>query len=228
MKEETARRASRPRRYRLLYLNDRRERPPRDPERIRQQAPGTAKGPAHKKSDTLLPDQPARRDRPGHRLAAAPLRTRPSRLADPRRRHQVRQHPRRRRTPVRRTPARRKEQAGHPGLPKGKDYKPRTGKAFLHTVIDDHSRVAFAEICTDEKARTAAGALERAVAWFPARGVTVERVLSDNGSCYRSLAWRDTSDAQGHHFQDGARPAAVHDLPCQHIAEFRMPLDANL
>jgi transposase InsO family protein len=84
-----------------------------------------------------------------------------------------------------------------PDLPRGKDYKPRTGKAFLHTVIDDHSRVAYAEICSDEKASTAAGVLERAVAWFTDHGVIVERVLSDNGSCYRSFAWRDTCAALG-------------------------------
>ena len=66
------------------------------------------------------------------------------------------------------------------------------GTAFVHTVIDDHSRVAYAEIHDDETAATAAGVLRRAVAWFAARGVTVERVLSDNGSCYRSLLWRDT------------------------------------
>ena len=81
-----------------------------------------------------------------------------------------------------------------PGLPKGPDYKPRTGKAFLHTVIDDHSRVAYVEICVDEKADTAAGVLRRAVAWFAERGVTVERVLSDNGGCYRSFAWRDACE----------------------------------
>ena len=39
-----------------------------------------------------------------------------------------------------------------PDLPRGADRKPRTGKAFLHTVIDDHSRVAYVEICGDEKA----------------------------------------------------------------------------
>ncbi|WP_308816383.1 IS481 family transposase [Pseudonocardia alni] len=79
-----------------------------------------------------------------------------------------------------------------PGLPKGTDYKPRTGRAFVHTVIDDHSRVAYAEIHSDEKADTATAVLRRAVDWLNARGVTVERVLSDNGSCYRSHAWRDT------------------------------------
>ena len=78
-----------------------------------------------------------------------------------------------------------------PGLSPGKDYKPRTGTAFLHTVIDDYSRVAYVEIRDDEKAATAVGVLRRAVAWFAENGVTVERVLSDNGSCYRSHKWRD-------------------------------------
>jgi transposase InsO family protein len=73
---------------------------------------------------------------------------------------------------------------------RGKHYRPAIGTAFLHTVIDDHSRVAYAEICTDEKAATAIGVLQRATAWFADRGVTVERVLSDNGSAYRSYAWR--------------------------------------
>ena len=68
---------------------------------------------------------------------------------------------------------------------------PAIGIAFLHTVIDDHSRVAYVEICTDEKAETAVGVLRRAVAWFADRGVNVERVLSDNGSGYRSHVWRD-------------------------------------
>jgi transposase InsO family protein len=66
-----------------------------------------------------------------------------------------------------------------------------TGTAYVHTVIDDHSRVAYAEVHDDETAPTAIGVLRRAVAWFAARGVKTERVLSDNGSCYRSHAWRD-------------------------------------
>ena len=84
-----------------------------------------------------------------------------------------------------------------PGLPRGADFKPRTGKAFLHTVIDDHSRLAYVEICSDERAETAVGVLQRAVAWFTERGVIVERVLSDNGSCYRSYAWLDACAALG-------------------------------
>jgi transposase InsO family protein len=74
---------------------------------------------------------------------------------------------------------------------RGKHYRPAIGTAYLHTVIDDHSRAAYVEIHTDEKTVTAIGVLGRAVAWFAERGVTVERVLSDNGSCYRSHAWRD-------------------------------------
>ena len=70
-------------------------------------------------------------------------------------------------------------------------YQPRIGIAFVHTVIDAHSRMAYTEICTDEKAATAIGVLQRAVAWFADHGVTVERVLSDNGSAYKSYAWRD-------------------------------------
>jgi hypothetical protein len=67
-----------------------------------------------------------------------------------------------------------------------------TGHAFVHTVIDDHSRVAYAEIHDDERAETAVGVLRRAVSWFADHGVTVERVLSDNGPAYRSHAWRQT------------------------------------
>jgi transposase InsO family protein len=66
----------------------------------------------------------------------------------------------------------------------------KMGHAFVHTVVDDHSRIAYAEIHNDELAVTAAGVLRRAVLWFAARGVTVERVLTDNGSCYRSRLWR--------------------------------------
>jgi transposase InsO family protein len=80
---------------------------------------------------------------------------------------------------------------------RGHQYRPLIGTAFLHTVIDDHSRVAYIEICTDEKAITAIGVLERAVAWFADRGVTVERVLSDNGSAYKSHAWRDACAGLG-------------------------------
>src|SRR3712207_326303 len=73
---------------------------------------------------------------------------------------------------------------------RNKHRDPVMGTAFVHTVLDDHSRVAYDEIHDDETAATAIGVLRRAVSWFADRGVTVERVLSDNGSAYRSHAWR--------------------------------------
>lgn len=75
--------------------------------------------------------------------------------------------------------------------PSNAHHNPRMGHAFVHTVIDDHSRVAYAEIHDDETAATAVGVLRRATSWYAAHGVRVERVLSDNGSAYRSHAWRD-------------------------------------
>ncbi len=63
---------------------------------------------------------------------------------------------------------------------------------YLHTVIDDHSRVAYVEAHQDETAATATAVLRRATDWFDQRGVTVQRVLSDNGSAYRSHLWADT------------------------------------
>jgi transposase InsO family protein len=77
-----------------------------------------------------------------------------------------------------------------PTTKRGKDGGKNLGHAFVHTVVDDHSRVAYAEIHDDETALTAAGVLRRAVLWFTARGVVVERVLTDNGSCYRSKLFR--------------------------------------
>lgn len=78
------------------------------------------------------------------------------------------------------------------GKPKNARSQPKMGHALVHTVIDDHSRVAYAEIHDDETAVTATAVLRRAVAWFAARGITTQRVLSDNGSPYKSFLWRDT------------------------------------
>ena len=85
-----------------------------------------------------------------------------------------------------------KNRANTPGKPRNAYRGPKIGTAFVHTVIDDNSRVAYAEIHDDETAVTAVGVLRRAVSWFAARGITVERVLSDNGSAYKSHLWRDT------------------------------------
>ena len=63
------------------------------------------------------------------------------------------------------------------------------GFEFVHVAIDDHSRVATAEIFPDEKKESAIAALLRAVAYFKTLGVIIDRVMTDNGSCYRSKAF---------------------------------------
>lgn len=62
-----------------------------------------------------------------------------------------------------------------PEKPKSKWHGAMMGHAFVHTVIDDHSRVAYAEVHDDETAVTAVGVLFRAVKWFSQRGIAVER-----------------------------------------------------
>jgi transposase InsO family protein len=69
---------------------------------------------------------------------------------------------------------------------------PVLGYGYLHTALDDHSRLAYTEILPDERKDTAAAFLTRAATWYAAAGITIERVLSDNGACYRSLLWAAT------------------------------------
>src|SRR6266508_5908160 len=61
------------------------------------------------------------------------------------------------------------------------------GWEFVHVAIDDATRLAYAEVLADEKGRTAAAFLRRAVAFFASFGIRVERVMSDNGPAYRSV-----------------------------------------
>jgi transposase InsO family protein len=62
------------------------------------------------------------------------------------------------------------------------------GWEFVHVCVDDATRLAYAEVVADERGESAAGFLRRAVAWFRNIGIEPERVLSDNGACYRSRA----------------------------------------
>ena len=68
-------------------------------------------------------------------------------------------------------------------------HHPVTGYHYLHTAIDDHSRLAYSELLADELGTTAAAFWTRARTWFNSHGVTIARVLSDNGACYRSQAF---------------------------------------
>jgi transposase InsO family protein len=82
--------------------------------------------------------------------------------------------------------------AARTGAPRSTRHAPLIGTCYLHTVIDDHSRVAYVEAHEDETKETAAQVLRNAVAWYAERGVTVRRVISDNGGAYRSHLWADT------------------------------------
>jgi transposase InsO family protein len=64
------------------------------------------------------------------------------------------------------------------------------GWEFVHVCIDDASRLAFSRILPDEKKESAVAFLHAAVAYYRSLGVTVARVMTDNGSCYRSKAFR--------------------------------------
>jgi transposase InsO family protein len=77
---------------------------------------------------------------------------------------------------------------GNRGLQRSprKDGKKTVGWAFVHVCVDDATRLADVEVLADEKATTAVGFLRRAVAFYRRHGITVQRVMSDNGACYRS------------------------------------------
>ena len=64
------------------------------------------------------------------------------------------------------------------------------GWEFVHVCIDDASRVAFAKIMPTEKKRCAVAFLTAAIAYYASLGIKVERVMTDNGSCYKSFAFR--------------------------------------
>jgi transposase InsO family protein len=61
---------------------------------------------------------------------------------------------------------------------------------YVHVCIDDHARVAFAKIMPNEKKRSAIAFLKAAIAYYASLGIKVERVMTDNGSCYKSFAFR--------------------------------------
>ena len=78
---------------------------------------------------------------------------------------------------------------------------PGTGKVgytYLHSALDDHSRLAYTEALEDEKAVTAVAFWHRAVAFFAAHGITpIRRCLTDNSACYQSTTWADALAASG-------------------------------
>jgi transposase InsO family protein len=91
------------------------------------------------------------------------------------------------------------EGGGHKMLGRQAGRKTRSGAgySYIHTAVDDHSRLAYSEILTDEKKETATAFWTRAQTFFTACGITVTRVLTDNGACYKSHTWRDVLAAAG-------------------------------
>jgi transposase InsO family protein len=71
------------------------------------------------------------------------------------------------------------------------------GYRYIHTALDDRTRLVYSEIHDDEKAVTASEFWARAAAWFTDRDITCERVITDNGSCYRSRRWHHACAATG-------------------------------
>jgi transposase InsO family protein len=71
------------------------------------------------------------------------------------------------------------------------------GWEFVHVCIDDASRIAFAQVMPDEKKESATAFLKAAVAYYQSLGVTVARVMTDNGACYKAFAFRDACRALG-------------------------------
>jgi transposase InsO family protein len=67
----------------------------------------------------------------------------------------------------------------------------RAGWQHLHVAIDDHSRLAYAEVLGSERAPDCTAFLRRAAGWYSEQGITIERVLSDNAKAYHSRRWRD-------------------------------------
>jgi transposase InsO family protein len=69
---------------------------------------------------------------------------------------------------------------------KHNDSRKRIGYGYIHSAVDDHSRLAYSEILGNERKETASDFWLRAEAWFGELGIKVEEVLTDNGGCYRS------------------------------------------
>lgn len=72
----------------------------------------------------------------------------------------------------------------------GVQRSPRAGWQHVHVAVDDHSRLAYAEVLPTDRAQDALAFLERALHWYREQGVVVEAVMTDNGPAYLSHAWR--------------------------------------
>jgi transposase InsO family protein len=90
---------------------------------------------------------------------------------------------------------------------RGRWHRTKVGYAFVHSAVDGYSRLAYTEVLANEQGVTAAEFWHRAAAFFADHGITVERVLTDNGSCYRSRDFNTALGATAHTFTQPYRPA---------------------
>jgi transposase InsO family protein len=85
---------------------------------------------------------------------------------------------------------------GYPGEKSSKNHG-RAGYRYIHSALDDRTRITYSEILGDEKAITAAAFWERAASWFTEIGITPQAVITNNGSCYNSGLWHRACKATG-------------------------------
>ncbi|MEX1092217.1 MAG: IS481 family transposase [Acidimicrobiia bacterium] len=91
-------------------------------------------------------------------------------------------------------------------LRRDRSRKPGAGYEHVHSAVDDYSRIAYVETLPDLKAETCVGFWKRAEAFFADHGITIEAVMTDNGSAYRSGAFAAALDNTNHLFTRPYRP----------------------
>jgi len=89
---------------------------------------------------------------------------------------------------------------------RGQHHHSKVGYAFVHSAVDGYSRIAYSEVLADETEATAIAFWDRASRRFAELGITVERVLTDNGSCYRSKRFNAALGPVVHTFTRPYRP----------------------
>jgi len=76
----------------------------------------------------------------------------------------------------------------------GRKHNRGVGWSYLHIAIDDHTRLAYAELLSDERGPSCAAFLRRAYGWYAERAITIERVLTDNAKAYHGTYWAAACD----------------------------------
>jgi transposase InsO family protein len=89
---------------------------------------------------------------------------------------------------------------------KGRWHRTKVGYAFVHSAVDGYTRLAYSEVLDNEQAATASAFWRRAQDFFANHGIVVERVITDNGSCYRSHEFTRALEAAEHTFTRPYRP----------------------